>query len=321
MNLPEHLDILELREVSKQFGSYCAVSSASFNVARGAFFCLLGPSGCGKSTLLRMIAGLEFPTAGEIRLNGSRIDTLPPYQRNVNTVFQSYALFPHLTVQGNVEFGLRQKRYDDIASKVSRVLNQVHLEGQEHKYPSQLSGGQRQRVALARVLVLEPDLLLLDEPLSALDPQLRRQVRSELKALQRQVGVTFLMVTHDQEEALSMADQMAVMRNGEIEQIGAPADLYRRPKSRFVASFLGEVNWMGEFGVRPEAMRVHLETRNDLSRQAVIEDIVFLGAHRKLYLRLHDHSTVLAFAGAAPVRVGENVWLEWHPADEIHLPS
>ncbi len=202
-----------------------------------------------------MVAGFETPTAGEVWLNGQRIDALPPYQRNVNTVFQSYALFPHLTVQGNVEFGLRQKKgpketkHADI-SRVLEVLKQVRLEAKASRKPSELSGGERQRVALARAIVLEPDVLLLDEPLSALDPQLRKQVRVELRDLQRRVGVTFLFVTHDQEEALSMSDQIAVMNGGALEQVGTPREIYAQPRTRFVADFLGAVNWIDGIGVR-----------------------------------------------------------------------
>src|SRR5713226_818371 len=220
-------NILELREVSKHFPTHRAVTDVSLGIPRGQFFSLLGPSGCGKTTTLRMIAGFETPTSGEVWLNGARIDHLPPYRRNVNTVFQSYALFPHLTVRGNVEFGLRRKGVADAVKRVRQVLDQVRLTGKETRMPSELSGGERQRVALARSLVLARDVLLLDEPLSALDPQLRRQLRAELKDLQRRVGITFLFVTHDQEEALSLSDRIAIMDAGVIEQIGTPEDLYR----------------------------------------------------------------------------------------------
>ncbi|HSR06853.1 MAG TPA: ABC transporter ATP-binding protein, partial [Bryobacteraceae bacterium] len=196
--------ILELRGVSKDFPGHRAVRKVSLGIERGSFFSLLGPSGCGKTTTLRLIAGFETPSAGEIWLNGVRIDGLPPYRRSVNTVFQNYALFPHLTVRGNVEFGLRSAR--DAAERVRRVLEQLQLLEKESRKPAQLSGGERQRVALARALVLAPEVLLLDEPLSALDPQLRKQVRAELKELQRRTGVTFLFVTHDQEEALALSD-------------------------------------------------------------------------------------------------------------------
>jgi spermidine/putrescine transport system ATP-binding protein len=248
--------ILELRGVSKAFPAHRAVHQVSLLVDRGAFFSLLGPSGCGKTTTLRLIAGFESPTSGEIWLNGARIDALPPYRRNVNTVFQNYALFPHLTVRGNVEFGLRHARVADAETRVREVLEQVQLAGKESRQPSQLSGGERQRVALARALVLAPDVLLLDEPLSALDPQLRKQVRAELKDLQRRTGVTFLFVTHDQEEALALSDRIAIMNAGEIEQTGTPQELYQKPRSRFVASFLGAMNWVDGVGVRPECVCV-----------------------------------------------------------------
>src|SRR5580700_4494511 len=217
--------ILELRKVSKHFPTHRAVTDVSLRIPHGQFFSLLGPSGCGKTTTLRLVAGFETPTAGEVWLNGARIDHLPPYLRNVNTVFQSYALFPHLTVRGNVEFGLRRKGAKEIDGRVQKVMEQVRLAGKESRMPSELSGGERQRVAVARSLVLAPDVLLLDEPLSALDPLLRKQVRSELKDLQRRIGVTFLFVTHDQEEALSMSDQIAVMNAGVVEQVGAPQDI------------------------------------------------------------------------------------------------
>src|ERR1700693_555993 len=218
--------VLELREVSKHYATHRAVHAISLSLARGEFFSLLGPSGCGKTTTLRLIAGFEEPTSGQIRLNGASINHLKPYERNVSTVFQNYALFPHLTVQQNVEFGLRRRAENHIDQRVRQVLELVQLTGKESRYPSQLSGGERQRVALARSLVLEPDVLLLDEPLSALDPNLRKQVRAELKAIQRRVGITFLFVTHDQEEALSLSDRLGVMNQGRLEQVGTPEEIY-----------------------------------------------------------------------------------------------
>ena len=222
--------VLELRGLSKDFAAHRAVAEVSLAIPRGSFFSLLGPSGCGKTTVLRMIAGFETPTRGEVWLNGARIDHLPPYQRNVNTVFQSYALFPHLTVQGNVEFGLKQKGAQ-AAERVRQVLAQVRLEGKADRgvrpsCPEASDSASRWRGRSC----LQPDVLLLDEPLSALDPQLRKQVRTELRDLQRSVGVTFLFVTHDQEEALSMSDQIAVMNAGLVEQVGTPQEIYRRPR-------------------------------------------------------------------------------------------
>src|SRR5579872_396212 len=263
-------DILELRGLSKQFATHRAVHNVSLAIERGSFFSLLGPSGCGKTTTLRLIAGFEAPTSGEIWLNGARIDALPPYRRNVNTVFQNYALFPHLTVRGNVEFGLRRAAAADLGTCVRRVLEQVHLWEKESRKPSELSGGERQRVALARALVLAPDVLLLDEPLSALDPLLRKQVRAELKDLQRRLGVTFLFVTHDQEEALSLSDQIGVMHQGEIEQTGTPQELYQKPKSLFVASFLGVMNWVEGVGIRPECVVLTRDPGSNPRRGTVV---------------------------------------------------
>src|SRR5208337_3850794 len=229
--------VLELRAVSKHYPSHHAVNGVSLDLARGEFFSLLGPSGCGKTTTLRLVAGFEEPTHGEIRLNGSSIQHLKPYQRNVSTVFQNYALFPHLTVRENVEFGLRRRGENNIEARVREALEMVQLAGKESRRPAELSGGERQRAALARSLVLAPDVLLLDEPLSALDPALRKQVRAELKNIQRRVGITFLFVTHDQEEALSLSDRLGVMNQGRLEQVGTPQDIYLRPRTRFVASF------------------------------------------------------------------------------------
>src|SRR5580704_9852831 len=248
--------VLELRDVSKHYPSHHAVNGVSLNLARGEFFSLLGPSGCGKTTTLRLVAGFEEPTHGEIRLNGSSIQHLRPYQRNVSTVFQNYALFPHLTVRENVEFGLRRRGEKQCERRVAEVLDLVELAGKESRRPSEISGGERQRVALARSLVLAPEVLLLDEPLSAWDPSLRKEVRGELKAIQRRVGITFLFVTHDQEEALAMSDRLGVMHAGELEQVGTPEEVYLRPRTRFVASFLGALNLIAGVGVRPEATRI-----------------------------------------------------------------
>src|SRR5690242_5736221 len=268
--------VLELRRISKEFGAHRAVTDVSLEIPRGAFFSLLGPSGCGKTTILRLIAGFETPTAGEVWLRGRRIDALPPYERNVNTVFQNYALFPHLTVQGNIEFGLRREGRSNTEwpERVRKVLQQVRLNDKASRRPSELSGGERQRVALARAIVLQPEVLLLDEPLSALDPQLRKQVRAELRDLQRRVGVTFLFVTHDQEEALSMSDHIAVMNAGSLEQVGTPREIYERPRTRFVADFLGTMNWIDGIGVRPESVALCAE-----GRKAIVKNVSYLGSH------------------------------------------
>jgi len=235
-------DGLRLRSVTKSFGAFTAVNDLDLDVPKGSFFALLGPSGCGKTTTLRMVAGLETPTSGTIRLAGQDITYAKPYKRPVNTVFQSYALFPHLDIYENVAFGLKRRKASDIDSQVRDMLELVELTTQVRKKPAQLSGGQQQRVALARALINHPEVLLLDEPLGALDLKLRRSMQIELKRIQTEVGLTFIHVTHDQEEAMTMADTVAVMNGGVIEQMGAPADLYENPQSTFVANFLGQSN-------------------------------------------------------------------------------
>ena len=233
---------VRLQQVTKLFDDVAAVDDVSLAIPRGSFFALLGPSGCGKTTTLRMIGGFEDPTAGVIRLGDVDVTGLPPYKREVNTVFQSYALFPHLTVFENVAFGLRRKREREIPRRVAEMLEIVGLEGMEQRKPRQLSGGQQQRVALARALVNHPRVLLLDEPLGALDLKLRKQMQLELKRIQSEVGITFVHVTHDQEEAMTMADEIAIMNHGRIEQLGPPEELYERPLTAFVAGFLGISN-------------------------------------------------------------------------------
>ncbi|MEX1005310.1 MAG: ABC transporter ATP-binding protein [Acidimicrobiia bacterium] len=235
---------VSLQGVSKRFGEVVAVAGIDLDVADGEFFSLLGPSGCGKTTTLRMIAGFEFPTAGSIRIHGAEVGLEPPNRRPVNTVFQSYALFPHMTVAENVGFGLQMKRVasNDIGDRVTRALDMVQLGHRSEAKPSQLSGGQQQRVALARALVNEPEVLLLDEPLGALDLKLRQAMQVELKELQERVGITFIYVTHDQEEALTMSDRIGVMSAGKLLQVGEPENIYEHPTSRFVADFIGEIN-------------------------------------------------------------------------------
>ena len=233
---------LHLVNLTKTFGDFKAVDNLSLTIPAGSFFALLGPSGCGKTTTLRMVAGLEEPTSGQIKLGQDDITNLPPYKRWVNTVFQSYALFPHLTIYENVAFGLRRQKATDIDKQVQAMLELVELATQAQKKPQQLSGGQQQRVAVARALINEPDVLLLDEPLGALDLKLRRQMQLELKRIQTEVGITFVHVTHDQEEAMTMADTIAVMNEGKIEQMGSPIQIYEHPKTAFVANFLGQTN-------------------------------------------------------------------------------
>ena len=239
---------VRMDDVSKHFGAFIAVDHVDLDVRRGEFFSLLGPSGSGKTTCLRMIAGFERPTSGRILLDGSDVTARAPYERDVNTVFQDYALFPHMTVQENVEYGLRVKRVakGERRERASDALALVRLGEFAQRKPSQLSGGQRQRVALARALVNRPGVLLLDEPLGALDLKLRQEMQIELKHIQQTVGITFIYVTHDQEEALSMSDRLAVFNQGRIEQIGSPSDVYERPASEFVANFVGTSNVLGD---------------------------------------------------------------------------
>ncbi|NWG26119.1 MAG: ABC transporter ATP-binding protein [Pseudorhodoplanes sp.] len=236
--------LLGIENVTKRFGGLTAVDGVSLDIMQGEFLALLGPSGCGKTTLLRMLAGFEKPDEGRLLLEGRDITAGPPYRRPVNMMFQSYALFPHLTVAGNVAFGLRQEELSrrDIDARVTDILKVVRLEGLGHRRPNQLSGGQRQRVALARALVKRPKLFLLDEPLAALDKKLREETQSELRELQRRLGVTFVIVTHDQEEAMAMASRIAVMNEGRIVQVAPPAEIYEQPNSRWIAQFIGDVN-------------------------------------------------------------------------------
>ena len=308
---------LELFGIHKQFGSFTALKDIDLQVRRGEFMCFLGPSGCGKTTLLRIIAGLEVQTRGEIRQNGRDISRLPPARRDYGIVFQSYALFPNLSVADNVSYGLVNRRLPraQIAQRVAELVRLVGLPGSEKKYPSQLSGGQQQRIALARALATSPGLLLLDEPLSALDALERVRLRQEIRALQQKLGVTTIMVTHDQEEALSVADRIVVMNHGVIEQIGTPQQVYREPASPFVADFVGKVNVLpGQVrGGRLRAgqlelaghgddreVRVYLRPEDVLARpiaegdphvfDASIEKIEFLGSY------CHVHVASPAFA-------------------------
>ena len=235
---------VRLVELTKRFGDLVAVDRVNLDIREGEFFSLLGPSGCGKTTTLRMIGGFELPTSGRIELRGHDITHEPPERRPVNMVFQSYALFPHLTVADNVAFGLRRRKVPDpdVRRRVGAALELVRLQGYDRRRPDQLSGGQQQRIALARALVCEPTVLLLDEPLGALDLKLRRQLQVELKRIQIEVGITFVYVTHDQEEALALSDRIAVMNGGRVEQLGSPEELYDRPATRFVADFIGTTN-------------------------------------------------------------------------------
>jgi len=307
--------LVRLQGVRKRYGGVEALGGVDLEIRRGEFFSLLGPSGCGKTTLLRLLAGFETPDAGRIEIGGKDMSGVPPYERPVNTVFQNYALFPHMTVAGNIGFGLRMKGLprEEIRKRVAWALELVDLVGLEDRYPRELSGGQKQRVALARALVLEPEVLLLDEPLSALDLKLRQELRVELMQLQRRLGTTFIFVTHDQEEALVMSDRIAVMRAGRIEQVGLPDEVYERPRNLFVADFLGRSNFLparphplgaetplgplrlraplereGLLVIRPEKIRLYpangASGRENLVR-ARVEEIVYTGAENQYYLR------------------------------------
>jgi spermidine/putrescine transport system ATP-binding protein len=272
---PQTAPDVEIIGVTKRFGDVTAVDDMDLRIARGEFYSLLGPSGCGKTTTLRMIAGFEQPTEGEILLAGAPIAGVPPYQRNVNTVFQHYALFPHMDVARNVGYGLRQRKVgkDDEARRVAEALALVRLVGYERRRTWEMSGGQQQRVALARALVNRPTVLLLDEPLGALDLKLRKEMQLELKALQREVGITFVYVTHDQEEALTMSDVIVVMRDGLIQQMGGPTELYERPINRFVADFIGSSNFLaGTVEAVESADRVVVKTDRGIILRGHVTD-------------------------------------------------
>ena len=267
---------VEMIEVTKRFGTVTAVDAMNLSIARGAFYSLLGPSGCGKTTTLRMIAGFEQPTEGEILLAGAPIAGIPAYKRNVNTVFQHYALFPHMDVARNVGYGLRQKKTAKAEEerRVSEALALVRLAGYEHRRTWEMSGGQQQRVALARALINHPTVLLLDEPLGALDLKLRKEMQLELKALQREVGITFVYVTHDQEEALTMSDTIVVMRDGRIQQQGSSSELYERPVNRFVADFIGASNFLAAtvVGFDPGTRRATVRSEHGLLVTGIVTD-------------------------------------------------
>ena len=273
---------VRLVRIRKTYGDVVAVDDVSLDVARGEFFTLLGPSGSGKTTTLRLVAGFERPDAGAVELGGLDVSRLPPFERDVNTVFQDYALFPHMTVGQNVEYGLRVKRVARATRRrrAAEALDLVHLSGLEARRPSQLSGGQRQRVALARAIVNNPQVLLLDEPLGALDLKLRQQLQVLLKQLQRQLGITFVYVTHDQEEALAMSDRVAVFNAGRIEQVDTPAELYEHPATAFVAGFIGTSNLIDRdgrtFTVRPEKIRLLAADERE-GEPGIVQAAVYLG--------------------------------------------
>jgi spermidine/putrescine transport system ATP-binding protein len=290
--------LLELRQVTKRFGDFVAVNNLSLQVEPGEFLTLLGASGSGKTTTLRMIAGFETPTAGEILMSGAPITALPPNRRDVNTVFQHYALFPHLSVRQNVEYGLRMKGVpaQERASRANQALDMVQLADLALRAPRQLSGGQQQRVALARALINRPRVLLLDEPLGALDLKLRKEMQLELKHLQTAVGITFVYVTHDQEEALTMSDRIVLMRQGRVEQVGSPRHLYDEPASRYVAAFVGESNLLPGIVTESAGREVTLKVGDALLRATTAS---VLAPKREAYLAVRPEAVQLA-QGAAP---------------------
>jgi ABC-type Fe3+/spermidine/putrescine transport system ATPase subunit len=304
-----------------------AVDAVTLDIEAGEFFSLLGPSGCGKTTSLRMIAGFERPDSGRVHVAGKDITDVPVHKRDMGMVFQSYALFPHRTVAENVAFGLRMREVpkSEIERRVRAALEQVALTGLEERRPGQLSGGQQQRVALARALVIEPPVLLCDEPLGALDRKLRQQMQFELKELQRRLGVTLVFVTHDQEEALAMSDRIAVMNHGRVEQVGAPTEIYERPRTRFVADFIGEINLLEE-GARVRALRpekIRLVPPGDARVAGVIETANFLGGATLYRVRGADGRSLLAretHAGErSPRKPGDAVGLAWNNSDAVAL--
>jgi putative spermidine/putrescine transport system ATP-binding protein len=318
---------VEFQSVSRHFGSTRAVDGVDLTIAEGAFFAMLGPSGSGKTTCLRLISGFEKPTGGVIRIFGQDVSDVPPNRRNVNTVFQDYALFPHMTVRDNVAYGLMVKGVDRRVrlEKAEEMLALVKLPGFGDRRPGQLSGGQRQRVALARALVNEPRVLLLDEPLGALDLKLREAMQDELKALQKRLGITFVFVTHDQHEALSMADSLAVFNEGKIAQIGTPEDIYARPQTRFVADFVGSSNVLPPevtraFGgppawasLRPEALRI--VTPDGVALSGTVTALRYLGAGSRVTMALGGAEVAaLVPSGQAVPAVGATVGLAFDPA-------
>ncbi|WP_325175842.1 ABC transporter ATP-binding protein [Paenibacillus profundus] len=319
--------MIELVNVEKHFAGQPVVHPLSLKIDEGEFLTLLGPSGCGKTTILRMIAGFEQPTTGEIRLDGENVTDLPPNKRNLNLVFQHYALFPHMTVEQNIQFGLKMKKIPQAEQRerIADAIRLTQLTPLAKRFPHQLSGGQQQRVAIARAIANHPKVLLLDEPLGALDLQLRKNLQGELKQLQRNLGITFVYVTHDQEEAMMMSDRIVIMNNGRVEQVGSPKDIYERPETLFAATFVGENNVFHEehmFAVRPEKIRVAAEPE-DARKSGIIQDIVYLGNIHKLIVHLaHEQTNVtvaLDFTDERKWEIGQRVGVNWNAQDEVMI--
>ena len=316
--------IVSIRGLARSFGEVKAVANVDLDIFEGEFITLLGPSGSGKTTVLRMIAGFEKPDAGSILLGGKDVSQLPPYDRDVNTVFQDYALFPHMDVISNIEYGLRVKGVNKSERRIRALaaLNQVRLDGYETRKPAQLSGGQRQRVALARALVNRPSVLLLDEPLGALDLKLREQMQIELKELQREVGITFIFVTHDQEEALTMSDRIAVFNNGRIEQLGTPREIYENPRSAFVSEFVGQTNKIQIDGnlinIRPEFVTVaNSNAVGDRSYKGTLRDAIFVGATTRYLVDTELGYPVISTRPEGNLTVGDSVLVSWDKEREF----
>jgi putative spermidine/putrescine transport system ATP-binding protein len=334
--------LLKIRNLAKHFGKNLVLRNISLDVAEGEFLTILGESGSGKTTLLRIIAGFESASAGEVWMGNGRLDQQPPYRRRVNTVFQHYALFPHLTVKENVAYGLRvgKKPESEVTSRVSEALDKVKMSAFANSKPSKISGGQQQRVALARALVNRPQLLLLDEPLSALDANLRRQMQVELKSLQREVGISFIFVTHDQEEAMVMSDRIALLRSGELEQVASPREIYEHPATAYAAQFIGHTNLLkGEvregvvrsgllswsaalpdgpavFSLRPENVQLGITDKRNIRVQGKVLSKAFHGATELIRVECAD-GLVLAVRTSHPTEMLDNVELEFSPADAV----
>ncbi|WP_338021133.1 ABC transporter ATP-binding protein [Bacillus piscicola] len=349
--------MVRLENVSKKFGNTYAVEQLNLDIKTGEFLTLLGPSGCGKTTTLRMIAGFEKPNEGNIWINGEKVDKVEPYNREVNTVFQSYSLFPHMTVAENVAFGLKMKKVSkqEIAKRVKEALELVQLANFADRKPKKLSGGQQQRIAIARAIVNNPQVLLLDEPLGALDLKLRKQMQLELKQLQEELGMTFIYVTHDQEEALTMSDRIVIMNQGKIEQMGLPDEIYEKPATKFVADFIGETNLFegtvmdanpsfatmkcggrhisipntGNFSknervymsIRPEKIHVSAQAgEEDNLLSATLKDEIYIGSVTKIIGEFPDGQKVIAHGSRDILKSctrGDQLYLHWEPADSV----